>query len=716
MTDFGSRYVMKLESRISLMEQRLRKQSSMAETREDAIQSDNSNETVLSDRNNIEHHSRLRGDQSANAVDRRALPDPPAGYSGESSVDAAVQTPQQRSTISLLMGGQFNEDVISDSTFDCHHAGATLPDITHLEEPLMQILIDFFYQSIYTIFPIIPGRRFRQQYDLWYLAEKDHNSRADSDFQPLLYALLAVSASIIPEDRAAFARSDFEVYTWLDLADQLYQHAISLSTGKSYQQSPSAAVNTIAAQGLLSLYLIERGKVNDAWVTAGHAIRLYQGLDLQESVNFAREAKELHLAHRNLWWCLYILDRSLSTALLKPLAIDDADSDLESCDEEDDIASSTAAKEDPWFSVIADFHITMGRIYRSVRLIQKAESSQNAKLMDTIRSSVKRHDAELEKYYTKQVLPKIGTPNPQVGPLALQTIAVSSYYIGLVLLYRTFIERFNIAEPEALLRCAEAASNCIKVTPQVIAHVPASHFVIQQSRAIFAGTKVLLHCMRLARNPKFTKMAWSDVESGLKMLREVKIQWPEIKKYQLLTEEDMRLTQNQLTKDDLFYKTFELFGYKACTVGAGERATTQGRYPREALDTSLDSRSLEQSSWGLSNVGTDDSLANDYAESPASLKNGRLDEPSQRQSKRRKLFRPSSPRLAPESDPNAVEMLSMPRGSTDFPITDHMMTTGDLLLPDIIPHQTHPHEFPASFFGDAMLMSSIDQFFLQEDA
>ena len=105
MTDFGGRYVMKLESRISLMEQRLRQQSSMVETREDTIQWDNSNETVSSNRNNIEDHSRLSGDQSANAFDRSALPDPPAGCSGESSVDATVQTSQQPSTISLLMGG-----------------------------------------------------------------------------------------------------------------------------------------------------------------------------------------------------------------------------------------------------------------------------------------------------------------------------------------------------------------------------------------------------------------------------------------------------------------------------------------------------------------------------------------------------------------------------------------------------------------------------------
>lgn len=707
--------MLKLESRISLLERRLRQQSGRMEAREGVHPLEPFAMTSMGHRNDIDPHSPALGNESATAVDEGALSDPAAGSLRAPSVDAAVQTPQQPPTISLSRGRHSDEEVVNDAAFDS--AEHTLSDVTQLGEPLLQVLIDFFYQFIYPIFPIVPRRRFQQQYDLWSLAGRGKtSSTADADFQPLLYALLAVAGSIIPENHAVFAQSDSEVYKWIDLADQLYQHAISLTAGKSYQQSPTAAINAIAAQGLLSLYLIERGKVNDAWVTAGHAIRLFQGIDLEESVNVASEAQDLRLSHTNLWWCLYILDRSLSTALLKPLAIDDSESDIESCDGGDCIASSTAAKADPWFSVIADFHITMGRIYRSVRLIRKAESSRNAKLKDTLRSYVKRHDAELEKYYTKQVLPKIETPNPQVGPLALQTIAVSSYYIGLVLLYRTFIERFNIDEPEALLRCAEAASNCINFTPQVIAHVPASHFLIQQSRAIFASTNVLLHCMRLARNPRFTKKAWLDVESGLNMLREVKIQWPEIKKYQLLTEKDMHITQTELSKHDLFYKTFDLFGQTACTGGMSEKETTSARYQSQSHEASLDSQGLEQFSWELSNGQTNNSVATECPQSPASLKHGRRAEPSQQQSKRRKLSQPASHRLSPASEFPALEMLPISRDSTNCPIMDHLITTGDMLLPDTSPRQPNSEDFSASFFGDAMLMSSIEQYFSQSDA
>lgn len=704
------------------MEQRLRQQSVALEVRDGASPLKPSTRMAgMDDHNDLNDYSCAEGGESATTVatlaDGSAPSDPRAGHLRGPSTDTAVQRPERPPAIHLSMGRSSDEGVVRDSAFDGYNTENTSIDVTQLEESLMQVLIDFFYQFIYPIFPIITQRRFRQLYNLWSVQDGGPAFTAANDFPVLLYAILAVAASVIPKDHAVFAEAGFEVYKWTDLAELLYQHAISLSTGKSCQPSPSAAINTIAAQGLLSLYLIERGKVNDAWVTAGHAIRIYQGFDLEDSVNVASEANEIRLAHTNLWWCLYILDRSLSTALLKPLAIDDAESDIDSCDGEDYSASSAAEKADPWFSVIADFHITMGRIYRSVRLIRKPESSQNIKLKDTLRSYVKRHDAELEKYYTKQVLPKLETPNSEVGPLALRTIAVSSYYIGLVLLYRTFIERFNIAEPEAFLRCAEAASNCIKVTPQVIAHVPASHFVIQQSRAIFASAKVLLHCMRLARNPTFTRKAWSDVESGLNMLREVKIQWPEIKKYQILTEEDMRATQSELSKHDLFYQTFGNFGQKARTREDGENTPCVSRtHQSQVPECSFDFQGLDHLPWEFSNDSMNNILDTDCPQSSTSFKHSRLDDPFQQHSKRRKLSPLPSRRLSPSNDFLALEMLPILRDSSDCPIMDHMITTGDLLLPDISPRQIASEDVSTSFGGDAMLMDSIDQFFSQPDA
>lgn len=609
-----------------------------------------------------------------------------------SAIDAVTPAPGSQRAHIVQVAENYSADASDMMIFDNHGPQrgsevAILPepitiDATRLEEPMMEALIDVFYHSIYPIFPIIHHRNLRLQYDSWLSARNNSGREDDSDFSALLYALLAVAASVIPAQHAVFDQQGLHVYKGVDLGELLHSHATSIATGRSYRMNAKFPMNIVIAQGLLSLYLTEHGRVNDAWVTTGHAIRLYQGLELDE----CGDASATNTWHepKKLWWCLYILDRSLSTALSKPLAIDDADSDIESYIEEDE-PSSSYAKTDPWFSVIADFHVTMGRIYRSVRRIRKSHLSQNDKFRDTLRSHVKRHDAELERYYRKQVLPKIEESNQQIGPLALQTIAISSYYIGVVLLYRTFIERLNIAEPAAFLRCAEAASNCIKATPQVMETVPASHFVIQQSRAIYASAKVLLHCMRLARNPTFTNKAWRDVESGFNMLRNLKIQWPEIKKYQTLTEEDMRSTQSDLAKHDLFYHTFSRYGQAAETspipiTSPVFSKDTQGKSGLDTIAHYERARSPEE---------TDSIFTRDS-------------ESSERQTKRRKMtadsFFPCDPTAILHLLPSSEE----PQGyeDQDIGMDDELSDPQPFFLDDL----------SADPFDDSMLLSSIEQF------
>ncbi|KAJ5539738.1 Transcription factor [Penicillium frequentans] len=675
-------YVKKLENRLSQMEKELKQRQSDQGRR---ISIDLSAQTSYIQSTDVGYQDFCQ------PVPEGAVADPTDEFLAP-SIDAVTPAPGPKRAHIAQVAGTYSADVPDLPIFDNHdpqHGSevAILPepitiDVTRLEEPIMEALIEVFYHSIYPIFPIIHHRNLRLQYDNWLSARNNDGREDDSDFSALLYALLAVAASVIPRQHAVFDQQGLHIYKEVNLGALLHSHATSIATGRPYRTNARFPMNIVIAQGLLSLYLTEDGKVNDAWVTTGHAIRLYQGLDLDESGD-ASATNKWH-EPKKLWWCLYILDRSLSTALSKPLAIDDADSDIESYTGENE-PSSSHEKTDPWFSVIADFHVTMGRIYRSVRRIRKSHPSQNAKLRDTLRSHVKRHDAELERYYRKQVLPKIEESNHQIGPLALQTIAISSYYIGVVLLYRTFIERLNIAEPAAFLRCAEAASKCIKATPQVMATVPASHFVIQQSRAIYASAKVLLHCMRLARNPTFTNKAWSDVESGFNMLQNLKIQWPEIKKYQTLTEEDMRFTQSDLAKHDLFYHTFSRYGQAAGTspISSTSPVLNGDNQGSSGLDMPIHhemTRSREE---------TDSIFSRDS-------------ESSERQSKRRKL----TPDSFFPCDPTAILHL-LPSSEEPQDYEDHSMMMNDDLSD---PQQFFLGDLSADPFDDSMLLDSIEQF------
>lgn len=554
-------------------------------------------------------------------------------------------------------------------------------DVTQLPEPLLQALIDIFYSSYYPIFPIIHRCEFQQSYDRWISTGSGGN---DDDFSFLLYALLAVSASAMPADHVVFSQPGLEVYKDEDLGGLLYAHATSKCPTLLSTRRGLPAINLVVALGLLSIYLVETGRVSEAWTVVGNAIRLYQSLDLQEVANTPADMDTISTPG-NVWWCLYILDCSLSTALSKPLAIDAA--------EDDRSTLALEASTDPWFRVIADFHITIGRIYKSVRKMRRARSSRDSKMWDTLRTCVEGYDTELEEYYTKQVVPRMEDPSRQVRPLALQAIAVSSYYIGVVLLYRTCIERFHVAGPESFLRCAEAASNCIRATPQVIATVPPSHFVVQQSRAVYASARALLHCMRLARNASFNSTAWSDVEAGFDMLQKVNVQWPQIKQYLQLTKEDMHQTQIDFNRHELLHGVFDRY----CR---SDTRASQHDEPPTANITEASEGDSSRSEMGRIYYGAEMDSAK-AAQGVLSSKRGH-DGSDDREPKQQKLNCSQPYTLSP----SFTSELPVLDESNDYVTASPTVDIDQFLLPDF--PALSSEDLSGSFFDDATLISPLD--------
>ncbi|KAJ5619700.1 Transcription factor [Penicillium lagena] len=696
------RYLMKLESQIQVMEKRLHEHSQAQPSASQAGQD-------------------VQVGQEDQDSRRVMLPSAPR------LMAATVSDSHNgnRGPCSLLdhAGDGLDEDPetqhVEDVAVQPQHLEPPAIDVTQLPEPLLRLLIDLFYRSIYPIFPIISQCDFQPQYDHWLSARQSSRVSEDDEFLLLLYALLAVASFLLPAEHAIFDQHGLKAYKHVDLGNLLYSHAIPKYPEPPSGQDATSATNFVVAQGLVTLYLTECGKVNDAWIRVGHAIRLYQALDLDNGVDAAAEVNATSSLHGNLWWCLYILDRSLSTVLLKPLAIDNAESNIDPYDGQRQSTWRSEDKIDPWFPVIAEFHIIFGRIYKSVRWIRRCHPSQNTELgdNDTLRSNMKKYDIELERYYTKRVLPRMQGPHGTARPLALQNVAESSYYIGLVLLYRTFIEKLKIEEPEVFLRCAEAASSCIRVTPQVMATVPACHFVIQQCRAVYISTKVLLHCMRLVKNTGYTNNAWPDVQRGCDILRNIKVQWPEIKRYQKLTEEDMCRTQIHLSKHELFHRVFDRYGQESHLKPSGDSGTNHSSLrrtgtshsnsvhhclPMPADDTTYRRRDLVNNAPEADLTRTPQSLI--------SHNNGQDSRCPEKQPKRRRLsqnfYAPPVPytHCAPNTPPTLSET---DRSS----MLDTTIGPSEFLLPDIPPLPPVPGDSPSDFLEDTMLMSSFDLIF-----
>ncbi|RJE22798.1 hypothetical protein PHISCL_04856 [Aspergillus sclerotialis] len=700
-----AQYITRLENRIQLMEERLQQQLIANQTSCAQVEQRSSHLSTGVVPSSIED---LQGTQCTSPINQVGSTTSTTQWSPSESHDGNILEGLIPDTSGALLGS------IADHA--THNAESAIVDVTRLPEPLLQALIDRFYSSYYPIFPIIQKRDFQRQYDWWLSVRRSAANGCDVDdgngFSFLFYALLAVAASAIPADHAVFAEPGLEAYKRVNVGDLLYSYATSKCPGLPYQRNRARSVNAAIAQGLLSLYLIEVGNVSSAWVIGGHAIRLYQSLELEaleDSADGAPDVGETWKPRGNVWWSLYILDCSLSTALSKPLAIDDAENDRGPYNEENHPTLGLEAKTDPWFSIIADFHITISRIYRSIRWIRKSYLSNDDTTWGTVRSSVRKYDTELEYYYTTQVLPKIEEPSKHGRRPALQTIAVSSYYIGVVLLYRTYIEQFNAANPEAFLRCAEAASNCIKVTPQVIATVPVSHFVVQQSRAVYASTKVLLRCMRLAQNASFNRKAWRDVETGFEVLCKINIKWPQIRKYQQLIEQDMQRTRIEFNRHELFHGLFDRYGQTA-----GARTARHPESP-PAVHSIQDSHAEGSPNMCMdpsSHREQDGSKTNEQIRTPQTViasKHSQYWQPFGQEGKRRKLSQNSVRHRPASAASSALNMFPIQIDPDSYAAVDQTMSTSDYFIPDLPPLPSSLEDSSTNLFEDTMLMSPIDQ-------
>ena len=305
---------MRLENRLLWMEEKLHSQH-MSQAGEDAGPSVDGQSIDAAD-SQTNANLAILGDQASppalvisSASEARAASgpsfDPSAGSGGHiSSREQAVMTHEHPESQILDCNDHGSaSDPASEAETD-------LPpvDVSLLPEELLQVLIDQFYSHIYPIFPI-----FRET-DLQQHLDKRASFQEDNDgFLLLLHALLAVSATILPPDDRLFDRPTVRVYKSVDLGTLLYLHARKTCSPRLDEEKETSNINLVVAQGLLSLYLAEARRVNEAWVTAGHAIRLYQGLDHDELTSVVEGSDMMRSTQGNLWRCLYILDRSLST-------------------------------------------------------------------------------------------------------------------------------------------------------------------------------------------------------------------------------------------------------------------------------------------------------------------------------------------------------------------------------------------------------------------
>ncbi|CAO3700016.1 unnamed protein product, partial [Rhizopus stolonifer] len=231
---------------------------------------------------------------------------------------------------------------------------------------------------------------------------------------------------------------------------------------------------TIQALVLICTYPNTYKTFHTNWVRGGMAIRMAQELGLHRTMEKLPLTKEMIESRKRLWYCVYITDRWNCACMGRPLAISDADCDIELPDVEE------GGKD---YSVFVNFIKLSGILGEILSRIcspkAKARGHKSMHMYHTVQSIHAMLDdwsADLPLHLRidpeTTVVSKV-TCIDQAGPLMI------CYHVVLILLHRTFLvsnkdeilpELFSISTES----CATSAKSIIDIarilSPTTIAH------------------------------------------------------------------------------------------------------------------------------------------------------------------------------------------------------------------------------------------------------
>ncbi|KAK6064982.1 hypothetical protein SCUP515_11457 [Seiridium cupressi] len=438
----------------------------------------------------------------------------------------------------------------------------TSPEATHFEEtanssssqpvsldlpppPLVDALVSVYARQLAHLFPITTGNEIRHGYHKLLTA-----GAWDPGHAAAFFALLAVASPLIPADDTIF---DNIGNKWASAGPVFYNqamHYVNLPfNGKNQRKERSQDI--VVALGLLSMYLAETGSQAEAWISVGRAIRIAQDIGLHRSPERLRLPRDEWNRRRYIWWCLYILERQLCTALGRPLSINDED-----CDTEIPVSTAEAPGADfAGFTSMIHLHRIIGNILKIVNSVRNADSWRSAAdngKKDELQARVREANDALQTWAKDMVPPHIKTAKSGTL-LAEKHIALSSFFSAVMLLHRAFIRNPHRPSPlagsQAQLKSTKAATDCIRGTAEFFQCVPKSHFMVFHGQYVFVSALILLSCVRWSDDPKFVYQALRDVEEAMQVLQGLEPSWKGAKKCRGTVEEYLEFTFHVLQGD-----------------------------------------------------------------------------------------------------------------------------------------------------------------------
>ncbi|KAI7903392.1 fungal-specific transcription factor domain-containing protein [Cokeromyces recurvatus] len=208
------------------------------------------------------------------------------------------------------------------------------------------------------------------------------------------------------------------------------------------------------------------------WIRSGMAVRMAQGLGFHRTVEKLPFTEDMLEARKRLWYCVYVTDRWTCAVLGRPLAIADADCDIEL----PHIKGGSHGNKD--YSIFIHFiklSSILGEILRRIYspkaksqgykstsfyyTVQNIQSMLNNWLQQEIPDHHRFTSKEVETLYNNKIM---SNKIREAGPLMI------TYYAVTILLYRVFLvvdkkDVLPVLLDEANKRCIESAKMIIDI-------------------------------------------------------------------------------------------------------------------------------------------------------------------------------------------------------------------------------------------------------------
>ncbi len=251
---------------------------------------------------------------------------------------------------------------------------------------------------------------------------------------------------------------------------------------------------------------------------------------------------------RKIWWGVYTLDRMLALALGRPLAIEDADCDVEIPVELDDevLPQYFAGALMPQgqislmrgFVELISLYKIAGRVLRDVYALDKTKDNLEMDKRAELHRSVEALDRTLNKWCDD--LPAVFKSNPTTEKqVSMAAVLCSHYYSILTTLHRNFIpvKGEQPLAPRSTAKAVSTARACVRLAPSIKNVVPPSHHLAFFIQNLFSSAVIILLYAMHTSEPQASQAALEEARSCLAVLESWEGHWPGARKCKELLED-----------------------------------------------------------------------------------------------------------------------------------------------------------------------------------